>query len=90
MKRAKLYEASGADGLFVTGVRDSSIIKEITAAVNLPVNVVGVPELSSIETLTASGVKRISMAAFLYRAGYNQLDEIARNILTEQSFAPLF
>ncbi len=90
LKRAKLYEVSGADGLFVTGVRDPSIIKEITAAVNLPVNVVGVPELSSIEALAESGVKRISMAAFLYSAGYNQLDQLAKDVRTKQSFASLF
>lgn len=90
LKRAKLYKAAGADGLFVTGVRDPSLIKEITTAVNLPVNVVGVPELSAVEVLAAAGVKRISMAAFLYRAGYDQIDRLAKAIRTQGSFAPLF
>jgi 2-methylisocitrate lyase-like PEP mutase family enzyme len=90
LKRAELYAAAGADGLFVTGVRDRAIIKEITSSVSLPVNVVGVPELSSVQALAESGVKRISMAVFLYRATYNQLDKIAKDIQSEQSFAPLF
>jgi 2-methylisocitrate lyase-like PEP mutase family enzyme len=90
LKRAKLYEDAGADGLFVTGVQDTTVIKEITSSVALPVNVVGVPKLSSIKTLSECGVKRISMAVFLYRATYNQLETIVKNIRTEQSFTPLF
>jgi 2-methylisocitrate lyase-like PEP mutase family enzyme len=90
LKRAGLYAAAGADGLFVTGVRDLAIIKEIVSSVSLPVNVVGVPELSSIDMLSESGVRRVSMAAFLYRATYNQADKLARDILSAQSFGPLF
>jgi 2-methylisocitrate lyase-like PEP mutase family enzyme len=90
LKRAKLYADAGADGLFVTGVQDIEIIKEITSSTKLPVNVVAVPKLSSIETLANGGVKRISMAIFLYKATYNQLEKLVRGIKTEQSFAPLY
>ena len=90
LKRADLYTDAGADGLFVTGVQDTTIIKEITSAVKLPVNVVGTPKLSSVQTLTECGVKRISMAVFLYRAAYNHLEKVAKEVNTEKSFAPLF
>ena len=90
LKRAKLYEEAGADGLFVTGVQDISLVKEITSSVTLPVNVVGVPKLSSIEALANCGVKRISMAVLLYKATYLQLEKMAKDIRTEQSFAPLY
>jgi 2-methylisocitrate lyase-like PEP mutase family enzyme len=90
IRRARLYLDAGADGLFVTAVQDVNIIKEITAATTLPVNVVGVPKLSSIETLTECGIKRISMAVLLYKATYNQLDNIVKDIPTQYSFAPLF
>lgn len=89
LRRAKLYQEAGADGLFVTGVQDTDIIKEITAATTLPVNVVGTPKLSSIQTLAECGIKRISMAGFLYRATYNQLESIVKNIVATHSFAPL-
>jgi len=90
LRRAKLYQDAGADGLFVTAVQDIDIIKKITAATSLPVNVVGVPKLSSIETLTECGIKRISMAVFLYRATYNHLENMVKDIATTHSFAPLF
>jgi 2-methylisocitrate lyase-like PEP mutase family enzyme len=90
LKRAKLYQDAGADGLFVTAVHDIDTIKEIVAATSLPVNVVGVPTLSSIEILAKCGVKRISMAVLLYRATYNRAEIMAKEILNRQSLEPLF
>jgi len=89
IKRAKLYQDAGADGLFVTAVPDAATIREIVSSTALPVNVVGTPKFS-IETLSASGVRRISMAVLLYKATYNQLEKISRGIKTENSFSPLF
>lgn len=90
IKRAKLYADAGADGLFVTGVQDAQLIKEITSSVALPVNVVGVPKLSSIEVLAKNGVKRVSMAVLLYKATYNQLDRLVKDIKIGQSLVPLY
>ena len=89
IKRAQLYKDAGADGLFVTAVSDAATIKEITSAVSLPVNIVGTAKLP-VETLAGLGVKRISMAVLLYKAVYNQLEKISRNIKDENSFSPLF
>jgi 2-methylisocitrate lyase-like PEP mutase family enzyme len=88
--RAALYQKAGADCIFVTGVQDPAIVSEITAAISLPVNVVGNPGLASIESLAACNVKRISMAVLLYKATYKQLERIAAEVYTEKSFLPLF
>lgn len=90
LRRAKLYQDAGADGLFVTALQDIEIIKTISSASTLPLNVVAVPKLSSLKILEECGVKRISMAVFLYKAAYNYLESVAKNIKTENSFAPLF
>jgi 2-methylisocitrate lyase-like PEP mutase family enzyme len=90
IKRAKLYQEAGADGLFVTAVSDPATIKEIALSTKLPLNVVGTPKLSSIKTLSECGVRRISMAVFLYRATYNRLENLLKAILAEQSFEPMF
>jgi len=89
LKRAKLYQDAGADGLFVPAVSDTAVINEITSFTTLPVNMVGTSKLP-VETLTNVGVKRISMAVFLYKATYNQLERISRNIKAGNSFSPLF
>jgi 2-methylisocitrate lyase-like PEP mutase family enzyme len=90
IKRAKLYENAGADGLFVTGVSDITTIKEIALSTGLPLNVVGTNKLSSVRSLSACGVRRISMAAFLYRATYTRLGNLLKEVITEQSLEPLF
>jgi len=90
LKRAKLYADAGADGLFVTGIQEPDIIREITSSTALPVNVVGLSKIASAGLLADLGVKRISMAVFLYRSVYNGLENIARQIITNQSTAVLF
>jgi len=89
LKRARRYQDAGADGLFVTGVQETNIIKEICSSTALPVNVVGVSKLSSINRLAECGVRRISMAVLLFKATYSQMGHIANKILKDQSLAPL-
>ena len=90
IKRANLYKETGADGLFVTGVQDTKIIKEIVSSTTLPVNVVGLAKTASISTLADCGVKRVSMAVLLYKAAYKNVEMIANEILNKQSLEILF
>lgn len=90
IRRAKIYEDVGADGLFVTGVQDEDIIKTIVAATTLPVNVVGVSKLASVELLAGWGIKRISMAGILYNTIYKNLDSVLSTIKTDNSLAALY
>lgn len=89
LKRARLYEQAGADGLFVTGIQDADLIKTIASTISLPVNVVAGPKFSSLTVLEECGVKRISMAVFLYRANYKHLETIAEKVKIENSFSSL-
>ncbi|HEV8285890.1 MAG TPA: isocitrate lyase/phosphoenolpyruvate mutase family protein [Chitinophagaceae bacterium] len=89
-KRAKLYKEVGADGLFVTGVQDTEIIKEIVSSTTLPVNVVGLAKTASVSILAGCGVKRVSMAVFLFKATYKKTEMMAREILNKQSLETLF
>jgi 2-methylisocitrate lyase-like PEP mutase family enzyme len=90
IKRANRYKEAGADGLFVTGVQDTEIIKEIVLSTTLPVNVVGLAKTVSISTLADCGVKRVSMAVLLYKAAYKNVEMIANEILNKQSLEILF
>jgi 2-methylisocitrate lyase-like PEP mutase family enzyme len=90
IKRAKLYQDTGADGLFITAISDPVVIKEIASSITLPLNVVGTPQMASVEALAKCGVKRISMAVFLYKATYTQLEILTKKVKTEQSFETLF
>lgn len=90
LRRAKLYRDAGADGLFVTGIQDADTIKSIVSGTRLPVNVVAVPKMASIQTLQDGGVKRISMAVFLYKAAYKQVAHALQQIQAEHSLRPLY
>lgn len=89
IRRAAIYKDAGADGLFVTAVRDITVINEITAGVTLPVNVVAAPPLTSFDALADSGVKRISMAVLLYKKTYSQLEGLVKAVKEDQSLSPL-
>lgn len=89
IRRAQRYQDAGADGLFVTAVPGAEAFREITATTSLPVNIVASPRLP-VEVLSKSGVKRISMAVTLFRMTYNQLEKTARQVISNQSFSPLF
>jgi 2-methylisocitrate lyase-like PEP mutase family enzyme len=90
LERLKPYEEAGADGIFVPFITEKEGIKKITAATTLPVNVLCMPGLSSIEDIAECGVRRISMGNFLFKANYNHLEALLKNIDAQQSFAPLF
>ncbi len=55
LERLKPYEDAGADSIFVPFINDAEAIKKIIAATTLPVNVLCMPSLTSIETLQHAG-----------------------------------
>jgi len=85
IKRAGLYREAGADGLFVTGIQDTGMIREIVASTTLPVNVVGVSKAISLSVLADCGVRRVSMAPLLYKATYKHAQMIVTEIVNKQS-----
>src|SRR5207244_2876794 len=90
LRRAKLYKAAGADGLFVTAVPGTGMLQQIGEGVELPLNVVGTPNLVPANELGLYGVKRISMAVLLYKKTYSQLEQTVKTVKETQSFANLF
>jgi 2-methylisocitrate lyase-like PEP mutase family enzyme len=67
--RLQAYQAAGADVLYAPGVNKPEEIRELIAAVDLPVNVLALPGGPNVAGLAALGVKRISVGgAFAYAA----------------------
>lgn len=79
--RAAAYGAAGANGFFIPGTIDLSLIKAVCEAVDLPVNVMAVHPDTDLGALAASGVARISFGPFSWRwtmaaleTGYERVD----------------
>jgi 2-methylisocitrate lyase-like PEP mutase family enzyme len=63
LERCRAYQAAGADGLFVPGIREDI---EPIVALGLPLNVLWLPG-STVKELAERGVARISTGSLLYR-----------------------
>lgn len=81
VRRAKLYLAAGADGIFVPGVSDAATIGKLAAAVGAPVNVIGGPGVPSAPELEALGVARVSVGPGLARAVMAHIRRAATEVL---------
>lgn len=88
--RIKLYQNTGASGIFVPFIKTESDIKAVTTATILPVNVLAVPGLPGIASLTALGVKRISIGSSLFNALKKEAANKIQLIMQQQSYDPLF
>ena len=95
IKRGLAYKAAGADCFYPILVNDESEIKMITAQLNIPVNILTMPGMPSLNTLHSIGVSRVSLGpSFLKYAikamqslaiklqGEDGLDEIINNDIT--------
>jgi 2-methylisocitrate lyase-like PEP mutase family enzyme len=90
IQRAKSYNESGADGIFVPFVNKAEDIHAIVSAIRLPLNVVSMAELPDYETLSSLGVKRISMGSAIFNNTYSYFEKLVTRINSEKSIALLF
>lgn len=82
IERLRAYEQAGADVLFAPGLPDLAAVRAVCIAVKKPINFMnGMRGASfSVAELAAAGVKRISLAASLYRAAMTGLRDAAREV----------
>jgi len=91
IQRLQAYERAGADVLFAPGLPTLDAVRTVCTSVSKPVNfMVGLPGRSfSVAELAAAGVRRISLAASLYRAAMTGLINAAREVRDSGSFSYL-
>ena len=90
VNRIKLYEKSGANGIFLPCITAIDDIKATVNCTRLPVNVMCMPGLPDFEVLRSLHVKRISMGSFLNNAVYKRAEVLSQNIVKEGNFSGLF
>lgn len=73
MKRATLYQAAGADGLFIPCLNEIAAIRQLCQTVQLPVNLMWQADLPDKALLISSGVKRLSYGPALFLHSYQSL-----------------
>ena len=88
--RAGRYRAAGCDGLFVPVLTDPDAIREIAAAVELPLNVMVLPQLPPVAELRALGVRRVSAGAAIAQAVHGLTRRAATELLREGRYDAMF
>lgn len=81
LRRAELYRAAGADGIFVPGPTDEALLGTLARDIALPLNVMGRGGAPSAERLQALGVRRLSSATAPFRAAYAALGRVISDFL---------
>jgi len=78
LERARIYAAVGADGLFVPGLIDETLIAKVVKGSPLPVNIMVSSGTPSFRALAKCGVARISHGPRPYLLAMKALEEAAR------------
>ncbi len=89
LARAERYRAAGASGIFVPGLVDAEAIREIAAAVRLPLNVLARAGLPDAAALAAWGVRRLSAGSGIQEVMLGRTAALARGFLRSGVSAPL-
>lgn len=89
LKRAAIYKAAGADGLFVPGICKVDEIEAVVAGAGLPVNVMDWPGVPSADELHRLGVRRLSAGSGIPQALWAFAADMAKGFLATGSAGPL-
>lgn len=76
--RARAYADAGADGLFVPGLANISLIARLAEASPVPINIMVGDSTPSLNALAEHGVARVSHGPRPYRLAMKALEDAAR------------
>ena len=88
--RLPLYEAAGADGIFLPFISEPADIQAAVSLTKLPLNVMCIPNLPDFDTLQKLGVKRVSLGPFLFNKVYDSIVTLTKAITAANKLTPLF
>lgn len=81
LERGRAYAQVGASGLFVPGLADVALIKQLTGTSPLPVNIMMGASSPRLSDLAQSGVARVSHGPGPYLLAMKALEDAARNAI---------
>ncbi|MCU0685672.1 MAG: isocitrate lyase/phosphoenolpyruvate mutase family protein [Polyangiaceae bacterium] len=89
VRRARLYQAAGADGLFVPGLTAPAEIEIVVREARLPLNLMIRPNLPPADELRRLGVRRLSAGTALSLATFGFVRRATRELLERGTYEPL-
>ena len=89
VRRARIYVAAGADGIFVPGVTDAATIESLVHAFEAPLNILAAPGAPSVSELRALGVARVSVGGALTRSAMAHIRSVAEELFRHGTYDSL-
>lgn len=89
LRRAQTYAAAGADGVFVPGVLDPGIVRELARDVPAPLNVMAGPGAPSVAELAETGARRVSVGPAIAQAVYALTRRAALELINHGTYGTL-
>jgi 2-methylisocitrate lyase-like PEP mutase family enzyme len=80
INRGLAYKEAGADGFFPIAITNTDDIKEIISRVKLPLNIITIPGIPDLKTLSKSGVARISLGPAFFKVAIKAMKGIATEL----------
>ena len=71
--RLGAYLAVGADCIFIPGITDLAICRQIASSISGPLNIMALPQGPSAKELFEVGVTRVSAGSFLAESAYGHV-----------------
>ena len=84
--RLQAYQAAGADVLYAPGVQNIDDIRTVLASVDLPINVLALPNTAPVAELGAAGVRRISVGGGFNRVALGATVDAAKEFLEQGTY----
>lgn len=88
--RAKAYESAGADGIFVPCLTNIFQIQSIIKNINIPLNIMSLPNCTNVNEMRRIGVKRFSLGNAMSDAVISYIEDLCSRLLVEQKIDILF
>lgn len=83
LRRAKIYSAAGASGIFVPAVTSADEIAALAKGIDRPLNVLAWPGLPAASELARLGVRRLSAGAGLTKLAWGRTATAAKAFLAD-------
>jgi 2-methylisocitrate lyase-like PEP mutase family enzyme len=90
LRRARIYEAAGCDGLFVPGIVEEPAVRAVAAGAKVPLNVLAWRGLAPVAQLASWGVRRVSVGTGLANAALGAAKRAASELLERGTYDALF
>jgi 2-methylisocitrate lyase-like PEP mutase family enzyme len=89
LTRARAYVAAGADGVFVPGTADPTVIAELVGGVDAPLNILAGPGSPTVAELAELGVARVSLGSSVAEAAYAVMRRATEELLAKGTYDTL-